>query len=164
MPMFEVSVVYILRQGSDGDEVLLGEKLTGLGVGKIVGPGGKQELGESPVETALREVYEEVGLVLDSQALIPLARVTYPFVGRDELSQRSHAFVTHEWSGELRASPEIDATWWSLEDLPVNRMWSDAALWLPRALAGEFVEATFEIGPHDEVLTSTMEWSTRKGN
>jgi 8-oxo-dGTP pyrophosphatase MutT (NUDIX family) len=65
--MFEVSVVYILREGARGDEVLLGEKLTGLGIGKIVGPGGKQEPGESPVETALREVYEEVGLTLEAE-------------------------------------------------------------------------------------------------
>ncbi|MDP4971978.1 MAG: NUDIX domain-containing protein, partial [Pontimonas sp.] len=76
--MFEVSVVYILREGARGDEVLLGEKLTGLGIGKIVGPGGKQEPGESPVETALREVREEVGLTLEAEALFPLARVTYP--------------------------------------------------------------------------------------
>jgi len=160
--MFEVSVVYILREGAEGDEVLLGEKLTGLGIGKIVGPGGKQEPGESPVETALREVCEEVGLTLEAEALFPLARVTYPFVGRGELSQRSHAFVTRVWSGDVRASSEIEATWWPLKDLPVNRMWSDAALWLPRALAGEFVEATFEIGPLDEVLTQTMQWSTRR--
>lgn len=159
--MFEVSVVYILRPGAEGDEVLLGEKLTGLGKGKIVGPGGKQEPGESPVETALREVHEEVGLTLEADALVPLARVTYPFVRRRELSQRSHAFVTRVWSGEVRASTEIDATWWPLKELPVNRMWSDAALWLPRALAGEFVEATFEMGPLDEVLSQTMEWSTR---
>ena len=159
--MFEVSVVYILREGARGDEVLLGEKLTGLGVGKIVGPGGKQEPGESPVETALREVHEEVGLMVGAEALFPLARVTYPFVGRGELSQRSHAFVTRVWRGEVRASPEIDATWWPLSELPVHRMWSDAALWLPRALAGEFVEATFEIGPLDEVLSQTMQWSTR---
>lgn len=159
--MFEVSVVYILRPGAEGDEVLLGEKLTGLGKGKIVGPGGKQEPGESPVETAVREVREEVGLMLEADALVPLARVTYPFVGRRELSQRSHAFVTRVWRGEVRASPEIDATWWPLKELPVTRMWSDATLWLPRALAGEFVEATFEMGPLDEVVSQTLEWSTR---
>ena len=159
--MFEVSVVYIVRQGIGGEEVLLGEKLTGLGMGKIVGPGGKQETGESPLETAVREVYEEVGLTVEGDTLVPLARVTYPFVGRPELSQRSHAFITRVWRGDVRASPEIDATWWPLEDLPVNRMWSDAALWLPRALAGEFVEATFEIGLGDEVLSQTMKWSKR---
>lgn len=152
-------MVYLLRPGAGGDEVLLGEKLTGLGTGKIVGPGGKQEPGESPLDTALREVWEEVGLTLVPDALQPLARITYPFAGRPELSQRSHAFIARQWAGEVRASTEMDATWWPLSMLPLERMWSDAALWLPRALQGEFVEATCEIGPHDEVLSSSMVWS-----
>lgn len=155
-------MVYILRPGLDGDEVLLGEKLTGLGAGKVVGPGGKQEPGETPVETAVREVREEVGLTLARENLVPLARITYPFVGRPELSQRSHAFIVRDWSGELRASDEIAATWWAIRQLPVDRMWSDAALWLPRALVGEFVEATFEIGEADQVLSQQMVWTTRE--
>lgn len=155
-------MVYILRPGLDGDEVLLGEKLTGLGAGKVVGPGGKQEPGETPVETAVREVREEVGLTLARENLVPLARITYPFVGRPELSQRSHAFIVRDWSGELRASDEIAPTWWAIRQLPVDRMWSDAALWLPRALVGEFVEATFEIGEADQVLSQQMVWTTRE--
>jgi len=160
--MFEVSVVYILRAGTDGDEVLLGEKLTGLGVGKVVGPGGKQEPGETPVATAVREVREEVGLSLSPGNLVPLARITYPFVGRPELSQRSHAFVVREWSGEPRSSDEISPTWWSTNQLPLDRMWADAALWLPRALGGEFVEATFEIGQADQVVSQQMAWMARE--
>jgi 8-oxo-dGTP diphosphatase len=159
--MFEVSVVYLLREGKTGDEVLLGEKLTGLGVGKIVGPGGKQEPGESPRHTAVREVAEEVGLVVAPDDLEPLARISYPFAGRDSLSQRSHAFTTRRWEGHLRASEEIDARWWPVSGIPFDRMWADASLWLPRALAGEFLEATFEIGMADEVLASAMSWSVR---
>ena len=160
--MFEVSVVYILRAGTGGDEVLLGEKLTGLGVGKVVGPGGKQEPGETPVATAVREVREEVGLALSPENLVPLARITYPFVGRPKLSQRSHAFVVREWSGEPRSSDEIFPAWWAISHLPLSRMWSDAALWLPRALEGEFVEATFEIGKADQVLSQQMTWMARE--
>jgi len=160
--MFEVSVVYILRAGTGGDEVLLGEKLTGLGVGKVVGPGGKQEPGETPVATAVREVREEVGLALSPENLVPLARITYPFVGRPKLSQRSHAFVVREWSGEPRSSDEISPAWWAISHLPLTRMWSDAALWLPRALGGEFVEAFFEIGKADQVLSQQMTWMARE--
>ena len=162
--MFEVSVVYILREGHDGAEVLLVDKLTGLGVGKVVGPGGKQEAGETPVETAVREVREEVGLTLAPGSLVPLARISYPFVGRPELSQRSHAFIVRDWSGELHASDEISPRWWAIGQLPVDRMWSDAALWLPRALAGEFVEATFEIGEADQVLSQQMVWRGRESS
>ncbi len=161
--MFDVSVVYILRSGQGGDEVLLGEKLTGLGVGKIVGPGGKREPDETPHDAAIREVSEEVGLLVHPQKLTPIARISYPFVDRPHLSQRSHAYIAREWEGTLRASTEISATWWPVAQLPVDRMWSDATLWLPRALAGEFLEATFSIGGDDEVTTQEMTWS-RWGN
>lgn len=157
--MFDVSVVYILRSGPGGDEVLLGEKLTGLGVGKIVGPGGKLEHGETPHEAAIREVREEVGVRVERPALIPIARIEYPFVDRPHLSQRSHAFVAREWDGVVEASDELSATWWPVDRLPLDRMWSDATLWLNRALAGEFLQATFSIGGLDQVTTQEMTWS-----
>lgn len=157
--MFDVSVVYILRSGPGGDEVLLGEKLTGLGVGKIVGPGGKLEHGETPHEAAIREVREEVGVRVERPALIPIARIEYPFVDRPHLSQRSHAFVARAWDGVVEASDELSATWWPVDRLPLDRMWSDATLWLNRALAGEFLQATFSIGGLDQVTTQEMTWS-----
>jgi 8-oxo-dGTP diphosphatase len=157
--MFDVSVVYILRSGPGGDEVLLGEKLTGLGVGKIVGPGGKLEQGETPHEAAIREVREEVGVRVERKALIPIARIEYPFVDRPHLSQRSHAFVATAWDGVVAASDELSATWWPVDGLPFDRMWSDATLWLNRALAGEFLQATFSIGGLDQVTTQEMTWS-----
>jgi 8-oxo-dGTP diphosphatase len=141
--------------------VLLGEKLTGLGIGKIVGPGGKAEPGESPRETAVREVWEEVGLRVDPAALISLARIEYPFHDRPHLSQRSHAFATREWTGDPVGTAELAPRWWPVGELPLERMWSDATLWLPRVLAGEHLEARFGIGLEDEVLSSTMEWTVR---
>lgn len=150
--MFDVAVTYIQQHQTGGPCVLLGEKLTGLGVGKIVGPGGKMEPGESPEDTAVREVFEEVGLVLDPSDLVPIATITYPFLGRDWLSQCSHVFACHTFSGEVVASEELSASWWPLEALPYDRMWADAGLWLPRALGGTFVTATFEIGSHNEVV------------
>ena len=151
-------MVYLERQGRFGSEILLGEKLTGLGAGKIVGPGGKLEAGESPVQCAIREVSEEVGVSLHPASLRHIARIDYPFLKRPALSQRSHAFVVREWEGEPVASRELAPSWWALEDLPLDRMWADASLWLPRALRGEFLEGEFLIGEDDQVLQSTMRW------
>jgi 8-oxo-dGTP diphosphatase len=151
--VFDVAVTYILRDNAGVTEVLLGEKLRGLGVGHMVGPGGKVEWGETPEEAAIREVQEEVGLIIEPGALTPLARIRYPFVNREALSQCSFVFSARVFSGELQSSGEIAASWWPVATIPYERMWSDAKLWLPRALSGEFIDATIVMGESNEVLS-----------
>lgn len=150
--VFDVAVTYLFREVAGRHEVLLGEKLTGIGVGKIVAPGGKSEPHEAPEATAVREMLEEVGVLVDIKDLTHIATIRYPFIGRPELSQRSFAYRARSFTGTLLASSELAATWWPVADIPFDRMWADAALWLPRALDGNFVEATISIGAKDEVV------------
>jgi 8-oxo-dGTP pyrophosphatase MutT (NUDIX family) len=140
--VYDVCVVYLLRETADGAQILLGEKLTGLGTGKFVGAGGKLEPGESPTAAAVREVAEELGVTVREADLEPISCITYPFVDRCEWSQRSFGFVVRDWSGEPRETDELRPTWFPLDAIPFDRMWADAAMWLPSALAGEFVERT----------------------
>lgn len=145
--MYDVCVVYLVRDrtvdGQTRTEVLLGEKLTGLGIGKFVGAGGKLEPGESARAAAVREVAEELGVTVTARNLVAVSDITYPFVDKDEWSQRSFGFVTRVWTGEPAASDELAPQWFVLDDIPYDRMWADARLWLPRALAGDFVEETY---------------------
>lgn len=140
-------VVYLVRSRrtlfDTRTEILLGEKLTGLGAGKFVGAGGKLEPAETPVDAAVREVAEELGVVVAPQDLAPISCITYPFVDRPEWSQRSFGFIAHEWTGAPRVSDELAPRWFSTKRIPFRRMWADAELWLPRALSGDFVEDTF---------------------
>ena len=145
--MYDVCVVYLVRERQTWSgrrtEVLLGEKLTGLGVGKMVGAGGKVETGEDARAAAVREVAEELGVVVDPADLEPISRITYPFVDKAEWSQRSFGFIARTWSGTPSASAELAPHWFPVGRIPFDLMWADARLWLPRALAGEFVEATY---------------------
>lgn len=145
--MYDVCVVYLVRSRQTlfgtRTEILLGEKLTGLGTGKFVGAGGKLESGESAVDAAVREVAEELGVLVAPADLEPISVITYPFVDRDEWSQRSFGFVARQWTGTPRASDELAPRWFDTRRIPFHRMWADAELWLPRALNGEFIEETF---------------------
>ena len=144
--MYDVCVVYLVRSrltaSGNRTEILLGEKLTGLGTGRFVGAGGKVEPGESALDAAVREVAEELGVVVAPADLEAISLITYPFVDRDEWSQRSHGFLARTWTGEPAASSELDPQWFDIAEIPFGRMWADAATWLPQALAGEFIERT----------------------
>lgn len=150
-------VVYLLAGEGEQSRVLLGHKGRGLGQGRIVGPGGKVTPGETPKAAAVREVAEEVGIVVAPSDLHHRATISYPFVDRPENSQRSFVFTSRQFQGEPSATDELDPKWYLLGEIPWDQMWDDAKRWLPRVFAGEFVEATFTIGPDDRVACES--WS-----
>ena len=150
--MFDVVVVYLTRRLGESTEILLGHKARGLGTGRLVGPGGKVILGEDLTTAASREVSEEVGVTVQPQHLHHMATLTYPFVDRPQNSQRSFVFTATEFSGTPTDSDELVPSWYRLQDIPWEHMWDDAKLWLPQVLSGEFIEATFTIGPDDRVV------------
>ena len=143
----EVCVCYLTRLTDSGaPQVLLGRKKKGLGLGNIVGLGGKLESGESALDAAVREVEEESGLIVSADALTAMGVLTYLFPHKPAWSQRSNVFVTDRFSGTPRESDELNPVWFTIADLPVDEMWDDARHWLPGVLAGVPVEATFTFG------------------
>jgi len=159
--VFDVVVVYLVQHSGGQDSVLLGVKGRGLGVGRVVGPGGKVTPGEDPVDAAIREVHEEVGLTLLARDLNHRAILTYPFPDRPQHSQRSFVFTATVWEGVARPTEELTPEWYPLDQIPWHRMWDDAKLWLPKVLNGGFVEATLTIGPDDTVVDAT--WTDTQG-
>jgi len=152
MGLPEVCVVYLLRCDGERTEVLLGDKRTGLGLGKVVGAGGKIEPGESVREAAVREVREETGVEIDAADLEPAGRIDYFFPTKPAWSQRSHVFTCTRWSGEPAETAELSPRWFAREDVPYERMWDDARRWLPDVLRGGRVDATFTFGPDLETV------------
>jgi 8-oxo-dGTP diphosphatase len=154
--LYEVCVVYLLRESADGTtDVLLGYKRTGLGLGKVVGIGGKIEPGEGTRDAAVREMHEETGLVLDPADLTPVGVLDYLFPTRPEWSQRSYVFTCRRWAGEAVETEEIVPAWFSIDAVPFTRMWDDAARWLPRVLRGGSVDAEYTFG--DDLATVVAE-------
>ncbi len=116
----------------DGDRILLIRKKRGLGAGKINGPGGRIEPGESPKQCALRELHEEVGV----HALSPVACGEHHFQFTDGYSLHVYVFASRSFRGEPIETDEAVPLWVSCEEIPYDEMWEDDRLWLPHMLAG----------------------------
>jgi 8-oxo-dGTP diphosphatase len=143
---------FLVRDG----QVLLGRKKRGFGQGRIVGPGGKVEAGESPVAAAAREVAEETGLHVAVAELAEVAQITYRFPARPAWDQDATVFATTRWTGEPSESDEIDPRWWRVDALPLDEMWDDARYWLPKVLAGDRVRVAAVFAP-DCATVATIE-------
>jgi len=153
-----VCVVYLLREVDGVTEVLLGRKLTGLGLGRLVGPGGKLEPGETSVQAIIREAAEEVGVAIDAADLDERGSIDYHFPHREAWSQASTVFVCRRWSGAIVASGELAPEWFPIDAVPFGEMWDDARRWLPGVLAGGGVDARFTFG--EDLATVIAEAST----
>jgi 8-oxo-dGTP diphosphatase len=132
--------------------VLLGLKKRGFGQGKLVGLGGKVEPGEDPAAAAARELREEAGLLADSDCLEAVARLTFLFPTWPDWDHHMHVFLARAWRGEPLDGDEIQPQWHAIDALPFDRMWDDSRYWLPQALAGQRLTATFIYGEDLETV------------
>jgi 8-oxo-dGTP diphosphatase len=149
--MIEATLCFIL-DGSSPVRILLGRKKRGFGQGKINGFGGKVEPGETPVDTVLREVHEESGLVLSPDTLRPAGTVTFYFPTQPRFDQHVHVFVAPSWEGLVRDSEEMAPRWFPIDAIPYGQMWDDDAYWLPLVLAGKRIRAEFTFAEDNETV------------
>ncbi len=150
-----VTLCFLLRDAGRGSsDVLLGLKRTGFGAGKIVGVGGHVEAGESAAEAVCREVWEEIGVVVLERDLAPAGAVEFVFPARPEWNMSCRLFTTRRWQGEPSESQEIIPEWFDSAAPPFERMWADAAHWLPSALAGEAPEVVIVLNRDNQTVAS----------
>jgi len=128
-PRERATLVFVVEHG----RVLLIRKKRGLGAGKINGPGGRIDPGESPLACAIREVEEE--LCVTPRGLSVRGELAFQFV--DGYSLYVYVFTASGHEGEPTETPEASPLWVPVGAVPYGQMWADDALWLPRLLAGE---------------------------
>ncbi|MFJ6079748.1 8-oxo-dGTP diphosphatase [Pseudarthrobacter sp. NPDC092419] len=156
-----VTLCFLVRDGRAGREVLLGLKKTGFGRGKIVGLGGHVEPGETDAEAACREVYEESGVLVRQEDLRDAGLVVFDFPARPEWNMSTRLFVAARWSGEPVETAEILPEWFGTAALPVERMWQDAAHWLPLALDGTVLRLTVVMDDDNESVREVLDYTSR---
>lgn len=123
------TLVFVIRDG----RILLIDKKTGLGKGKVNGPGGKVEKGESPEACAVRECQEELGITVS--ALQYCGQHRFQFV--DGYSIHVWVYKTGQFDGVPTETPEARPLWVDLDKIPYELMWEDDEIWVPMMLRGE---------------------------
>ncbi|WP_062270561.1 8-oxo-dGTP diphosphatase [Endozoicomonas arenosclerae] len=112
------------------DHILLIRKKRGLGAGKINGPGGRLEEGETTLECAVREVQEELKITPLNMAFH--GECLFQFI--DGYSIHVYAFAASDYDGIPEETDEAIPLWFHVDDIPYDEMWEDDRCWLPLLL------------------------------
>ncbi|MEI6673737.1 MAG: 8-oxo-dGTP diphosphatase [Verrucomicrobiota bacterium] len=132
------TLMFIVQDG----QVLLIEKKRGLGAGKVNGPGGKIEPGETPLQAVIRETQEE--LCITPHAPRKLGELWFAMADCPDIL--CHVFRAEGFTGTPTETDEAVPLWSPLNAIPYHRMWEDDCHWLPmlldkRTFRGRFVFA-----------------------
>ena len=134
-PRDPATLLFVMRD----TEILLIRKKRGLGAGKINGPGGRTEPGETPEACAIRETQEE--LCITPTGLRLAGENSFVFV--DGYSIHVHIFVADAFTGEPTETDEAIPLWTPIAEIPYDEMWEDDELWVPHMLAGRHFVGRF---------------------
>ncbi len=135
VPRQRATLLFVQRDG----HLLMIHKKRGLGAGKINGPGGRLEPGETPLQAAVREVEEEI--CVQPVGIRERGRLRFQFT--DGLSIEGTVFTARDFVGEPRETDEALPLWVPEDRIPYDRMWADDRLWLPLMLAGKNFDGRF---------------------
>lgn len=138
--------------------MLLIRKKRGLGAGKINGPGGKLEPGETALQSAIREVQEEIGVT--PLQLEERGELHFHFM--DGYRLHCVVFVARDFTGELIETDEALPMWFENGAIPFEEMWADDQHWLPGILAGRRFRAWF-VFDGETMLSKDVRWHDEPG-
>lgn len=127
-PTEYANLCFVIRNG----QILLIRKKRGLGAGKINGPGGRIEKGETAMAAAIRETQEEVGVT--PRGLVPIGELFFQFM--DGYKLHVAVFGADDCDGELIETDEATPLWTDLAKIPYDEMWQDDPYWLPLVVSG----------------------------
>ncbi len=135
-PTEEATILFVIRD----ERILLIRKKRGLGAGKINGPGGRLDPGETPLACAVREVREELE-VIPTGNMRRHGELLFQFT--DGYALQVYVFAADDCQGEPRETEEAIPLWTPLDCIPYDEMWSDDRLWLPLLLNGKQFKGRF---------------------
>ena len=130
-PQQVTALLFVIING----QILLMRKKRGLGAGKINGPGGRLERGESAWDCAMRETQEELGI--RPKQVKPAGEL---FVhAEDQPRIHCYLFTASDYDGIPIETEEAIPRLYPLDEIPYDEMWEDNRYWLPLIISGQRV-------------------------
>jgi 8-oxo-dGTP diphosphatase len=148
-PTEYANLCFVVRDG----QILLIRKKRGLGAGKINGPGGRLEKGETALAAAIRETQEEIGVT--PTGLEQVGELFFQFL--DGYKLHVAVFAASDCRGELCETSEATPLWTDIADIPYHEMWQDDAYWLPLLLERKKFRGYF-VFDGDELLSHRLDF------
>ncbi|GAC70870.1 NUDIX hydrolase [Gordonia soli] len=109
----DIRVSAVVLRDADGRVLTVRKR----GTRAFMFPGGKPEVGETAADTAVREVAEELGIGLDTAALVPMG--TFRTAAANEEGRMVEAIVYEYgevWSTQVTPAAEIEEVRWRSPD------------------------------------------------
>ena len=150
-PTMRASLCFVRKEG----KILMIRKKRGLGAGKINGPGGRLEPGETPLQAAIRETQEE--LLVTPLELAEMGELHFQFT--DGLALHCVVFTAGGCLGEPAETDEAIPYWMTPSEIPYHDMWADDIHWLPGMLEGNCFKGYFHFD-NDRMLSHRLDWQT----
>jgi 8-oxo-dGTP diphosphatase len=136
------------------DEVLLlfrNKKENDFHEGKYVGIGGRLEPGETPLECIIREIKEETGYSFSRDSIQFRGYIYFDDISRNKTNDDLPAFnwLVFIYSGVVSnkkhfINAEGDLQWFSIRDIPYDKMWDGDKKFTPKILESEdIIEGKF---------------------
>ena len=147
-PVIVATLMFVIKDG----KILLIHKKRGFGKGKINGPGGKLEPGETTEACAIRETEEELCITPKGVEFAGLLHFQFT----DNNSIHGYVYTATDYEGEPTETDEAIPLWCSIDDLPFDRMWQDDHIWIPYMLEGRRFSGRF-IFDDDRMLDNVID-------
>jgi len=148
-PTERAVLLFVITDG----QILLIRKKRGLGAGKINGPGGRIEPGETASQAAIRETREELLIEADP----PTHHGTLHFRFLDGYGLICEVFVSPGFRGTAGETEEAAPLWTPLDQIPYHEMWQDDVHWLPGVVEGKHFAAWFTFD-QEQMLEHHVHW------
>ncbi len=107
------------------------------------------------LKMVLREAKEEIGV--EVKKVNKVAELSFDFPHNNEWNQLVHVYFSDHWEGEPIETEEMRPMWFSVESLPLNKMWPDDEFWLPEVIKGNLVRGFFKFGENDVILCKKVD-------